>query len=126
VVTSKGRVCGLGRLSTCIEVMSIELLKLSSLVVSWIDQTLGSPLSTTSICVLDAREIERGSWSGCLSPLGRRPSDSACERVTWSDNETFCCHVLVASTSLIFLKILEQPGCACSVDVWSANHNWRK
>ncbi len=62
----------------------MELVKLSSLVVSWIDQTLKLLLSATSVDVLDARERGRGSWSGSLSPRGGWPSDSARDRVTRS------------------------------------------
>ena len=66
MATNGGRVLGSGRRSTCVEVTSIELVKLSSLVVSWIDQTLKLLLSATSVDVLDARERGRGSWSGSL------------------------------------------------------------
>ncbi len=57
----------LGRQSTCVEVLSIELAKLILLIVSWIDQTIGSLMSVTRVCVLDAPERRRGSYSGCLS-----------------------------------------------------------
>jgi hypothetical protein len=62
-----GSVSGCGRRNSWVEVTSMELVKLSSLVVSWIDQTLRSLLSATSVDVLDAHERGRGSWSGSLS-----------------------------------------------------------
>ncbi len=65
---------GSGRRSTCVEVTSMELVKLSSLVVSWIDQTLRLLLSATSVDVLALvkEDVVPGQGLSLLEVVGLR------------------------------------------------------
>jgi hypothetical protein len=66
--------------------MSIDLAKLASLTVLWMDQTLSSELSATNIWVLLALEKGYESWSGYLFLNDSWPADKIFELVTPSDN----------------------------------------